>query len=147
MAPPKSLKGRVGVLVGVGETVVITVVAGPPGSGKTLAVAQWASSAATPAVAWLTCEAAHASARQLAVDIVASLQPLGDHIGDFSTPGYMGGAVPIPTALVKVTVSPVAGDNTANIQNAINTVSALPPDVSGDRPLPIPRNFHQALHA
>ncbi len=47
-------------------------------------------------------------------------QPLGDHIQDYSTAGYKGGTVPIPDVPVKVTISPVAGDDTANIQNAIN---------------------------
>src|SRR4051812_27197472 len=41
-------------------------------------------------------------------------QPLGDHIEDFGMVGYQGGSVPIPGVAVKVTISPVAGDNTAN---------------------------------
>src|SRR5947207_909110 len=60
-------------------------------------------------------------------------RPLGDHIEDFSTSGYMGGTATIPDVAVKATVSPIAGDNTANIQNAINTVAALPLDISGIR--------------
>jgi autotransporter-associated beta strand protein len=60
-------------------------------------------------------------------------QPLGDHIQDYGMVGYMGGTVPIPNVPVKATISPVAGDNTANIQNAINTVAALPLDATGFR--------------
>jgi len=60
-------------------------------------------------------------------------QPLGDHIQDYSTAGYMGGTVPIPDVPIKATVSPIAGDDAANIQNAINTVAALPLDANGFR--------------
>ncbi|HSV13210.1 MAG TPA: glycosyl hydrolase family 28-related protein, partial [Tepidisphaeraceae bacterium] len=60
-------------------------------------------------------------------------QPLGDHVEDFGMAGYMGGTTPMPTAAVKATVSPIAGDNTANIQNAINAVAALPQDSTGMR--------------
>ena len=49
----------------------------------------------------------------------------GDKIMDFSTAGYEQGAKPIPTAPVEATVSPSGGDDTANIQAAIATVSAL----------------------
>lgn len=55
-------------------------------------------------------------------------QPLdsqGDKIMDFSTAGYGQGAVPIPTAPVEATVSPSGGDDTANIQAAIASVSAM----------------------
>ncbi len=51
---------------------------------------------------------------------------LGNHLPDFSYAGYMGGGVPLPVVPVKMTISPVSGDNTANIQNAINAVSAMP---------------------
>ena len=39
----------------------------------------------------------------------------------------------IPTVPVKETIWPVAGDNTAHVQAAIDKVSALPPDTSGFR--------------
>src|SRR5215467_13285562 len=52
--------------------------------------------------------------------------PKGDHIMDFSTAGYMGGGVALPTVPVKVTVHPSGGDDTTAIQNAINSVSAMP---------------------
>jgi hypothetical protein len=58
---------------------------------------------------------------------------LGNRLPDFSWAGYMGGGVPLPVLPVKTTISPIAGDNTANIQNAINTVSALTPDANGFR--------------
>ena len=62
--------------------------------------------------------------------------PLGNRILDQSGVGYKGGTVPLPnsnTVPVKVIVAPVAGDNVANIQNAINQVSALPLDTNGFR--------------
>lgn len=58
---------------------------------------------------------------------------LGNRLPDFSYAGYMGGGVPLPVLPVKMAISPVAGDNTANIQNAINAVSALTPDTNGFR--------------
>jgi hypothetical protein len=57
----------------------------------------------------------------------------GNTIHDSSHAGYAGGGVPIPTVPVKVTIWPIAGDNTANVQTAIDTVSALPQDKSGFR--------------
>jgi len=52
----------------------------------------------------------------------------GNTIMDFSWAGYMGGGVTVPVDAVpvKVTISPVSGDNTSNIQNAINEVAAMP---------------------
>lgn len=44
---------------------------------------------------------------------------------DFSYAGYMSGGVSIPSPEVKITVSPVAGDNTDIIQNAIDEVSQM----------------------
>lgn len=58
---------------------------------------------------------------------------LGNRLPDFSYAGYMGGGVPLPFVPVKMTISPVSGDNTANIQDAINAVSALAPDTNGFR--------------
>jgi hypothetical protein len=58
---------------------------------------------------------------------------LGNTIPDFSNAGYKGGGVPIPYVAIKETVWPVLGDNSSNIQAAIDCVSALPPDGSGFR--------------
>ena len=58
---------------------------------------------------------------------------LGNKIPDFSNAGYKGGGVPIPYVAIKETVWPVLGDNSANIQTAIDKVSALPLDASGFR--------------
>ena len=49
----------------------------------------------------------------------------GDKIMDFSYAGYMGGGVSIPLVPVTVTLSPVAGDNSAAIQKAIDEVSQM----------------------
>ncbi len=50
----------------------------------------------------------------------------GDRIMDFSYAGYMGGGVSIPVVPVKISLSPIAGDNTAAIQKAIDEVSKMP---------------------
>ncbi len=52
--------------------------------------------------------------------------PRGERLLDFSTAGYMGGGVAIPTAAVRETVQPSGGDDTAAIQAAIDAVSAMP---------------------
>lgn len=57
----------------------------------------------------------------------------GDTIHDASHAGYGGGGVAIPTVAVKETIWPVAGDNTANVQAAIDKVSTLPLDANGFR--------------
>jgi hypothetical protein len=57
----------------------------------------------------------------------------GNTIHDASHAGYSGGGVPIPTVPVKATIWPIAGDNTAHVQAAIDTVSALPLDKNGFR--------------
>ncbi|HKL21376.1 MAG TPA: hypothetical protein VJ904_06190, partial [Tichowtungia sp.] len=54
-------------------------------------------------------------------------------IPDFSKAGYQGGGVTIPFVPAAVTVSPSGGDDTAAIQNAINTVSAMPVGADGFR--------------
>jgi len=58
---------------------------------------------------------------------------LGNKIPDFSNAGYKGGGVAIPYVAIKETVWPVLGDNSANIQAAIDRVSAMTPDASGFR--------------
>jgi hypothetical protein len=66
--------------------------------------------------------------------LVYSNDTLGNYIPDFSYAGYQGGGVPLPTnAVVQQTVSAISGDNTANIQNAINTVGNLGLDANGFR--------------
>ncbi|MGA7696451.1 MAG: hypothetical protein WCA76_15600, partial [Candidatus Sulfotelmatobacter sp.] len=57
--------------------------------------------------------------------VYQALDAQGDEIMDFSTAGYEQGAVAIPTAPVEATVSPSGGDDTADIQNAIDAVSAM----------------------
>ncbi|GAB4418081.1 MAG: hypothetical protein OHK0039_29140 [Bacteroidia bacterium] len=57
----------------------------------------------------------------------------GNHIPDFSHAGYRGGGVPLPQVPAVMTIGPIAGDNTAHIQAAIDAVSALPPDSQGHR--------------
>jgi hypothetical protein len=57
----------------------------------------------------------------------------GNRIMDFSHAGYKGGGVRIPDVRAARTVKPVAGDNTAEIQAAIDEVSKLAPDANGFR--------------
>ncbi|MBU6409829.1 MAG: hypothetical protein KGR98_05520, partial [Verrucomicrobia bacterium] len=67
-------------------------------------------------------------------NLVYSNDDLGNHIPDFSYAGYESGGVALPTnVVVQQTVSPSGGDDTTNIQNAINAVEALPPDGNGVR--------------
>ena len=57
----------------------------------------------------------------------------GDRVPDFSDVGYRGGKQPLPDVPVAVAIQPIAGDNTAHIQAAIDQVSALPPGLEGFR--------------
>ena len=53
--------------------------------------------------------------------------PKGERLLDFSSAGYMGGGVAIPTVAVEQSVKPSGGsDDTAAIQAAIDAVSKLP---------------------
>ncbi len=57
----------------------------------------------------------------------------GNRIMDFSYAGYRGGGVSLPLAPVAANVSRIDGDNTAQLQAAIDSVSALSPDSNGMR--------------
>jgi hypothetical protein len=57
----------------------------------------------------------------------------GNRILDFSFAGYHGGGVALPAIAVAKNVAPVAGDSTATIQSAIDSLSSLPLDASGLR--------------
>ena len=61
------------------------------------------------------------------------LDELGNRVPDFSTCGYAGGDREIPSAQVRVVVTPVEGDETARIQQSIDYVASLPPDTNGLR--------------
>lgn len=65
--------------------------------------------------------------------LVYSADSFGNRIPDFSYAGFKGGGVPLPAANVVRTISPVAGDNTASIQQAVNEVAALPLGTDGIR--------------
>lgn len=56
-----------------------------------------------------------------------------NRIVDFSYAGYKNGEEAIPVVDVLAVLSPVAGDNTALIQNVIDSVSNLAPDANGIR--------------
>ena len=57
----------------------------------------------------------------------------GNRIPDYSHAGYKGGGVPLPSVPVVLTISPVAGDNTASIQAAIDQVGTMPVQADGYR--------------
>lgn len=57
----------------------------------------------------------------------------GNRIPDFSNAGYRGGGVALPVIPVIHTISPVEGDNTAHIQEALDSLSTLQPDQQGIR--------------
>jgi len=57
----------------------------------------------------------------------------GNTVIDSSHAGYSGGGVAVPSIPVRETIWPVAGDNTENIQAAINKVAARPLDAGGFR--------------
>ena len=58
--------------------------------------------------------------------LVYAITPHGDRIPDFSSAGYEGGGVALPSVPVRRTVKPSGADDTAAIQQAIDEVSALP---------------------
>ncbi|MCU0794918.1 MAG: autotransporter-associated beta strand repeat-containing protein [Akkermansiaceae bacterium] len=72
-------------------------------------------------------------------NLIHRLDERGQSIADFSNCGYRSGNVPLPDVQREiapsrwVTVSPGSGDDTALIQNAINTVKAMTPDANGWR--------------
>ncbi|HWW02201.1 MAG TPA: hypothetical protein VNZ64_21045 [Candidatus Acidoferrum sp.] len=53
--------------------------------------------------------------------------PAGDRIMDFSSAGYMGGGVALPSVPVKVTIAPSDGDDTEAIQSALDTLAKSEP--------------------
>jgi hypothetical protein len=58
----------------------------------------------------------------------------GNRVPDFSSVGYSGGTQPIPQVPVQITLSPQAnGDDTARIQQAIDTIFQHPLDAQGLR--------------
>jgi hypothetical protein len=58
---------------------------------------------------------------------------LGNRVPDFSRAGYRSGVAPIPDVPVRLALSPVSGDNTARIQQAIDAIATLPLDENGFR--------------
>ncbi len=57
----------------------------------------------------------------------------GYTLPDFGAAGYRGGGIPIPDVPVKKEISPISGDNTQHIQDAINEMGLLPLDANGIR--------------
>lgn len=91
-------------------------------------------------VCFFNCVSRAAPPRQVPVisigtngNLVYTRDKLGNGVPDFSTCGYSGGDKPVPNAGVKVVVSPIQGDETGRIQNAIDYVAGLPTDTNGLR--------------
>src|SRR5437016_1022311 len=57
----------------------------------------------------------------------------GNRIMDFSSAGYKAGGVQLPTIRIAKKVNPISGDNTAQIQAAIDAVSGLAATADGFR--------------
>ena len=90
------------------------------------------------------CEGIHGEGEPLAVvndcdTLSYGLYPAHDETGarhrlpDFSFAGYMGGGVPLPSVPAILTLEPQAGDNHAQIQSAIDSISTRMPDSNGHR--------------
>lgn len=58
---------------------------------------------------------------------------VGDSIPNYSSAGYGGGGVTIPTPPVTTTLSPSGGDDTTALQNAINNIEAMSIGANGFR--------------
>ena len=56
-----------------------------------------------------------------------------NYIADFSHAGYRNGEVELPSVPTVVTIDAVEGDNTANIQSALDELAARQPDADGYR--------------
>src|ERR1700722_11537061 len=66
--------------------------------------------------------------------LVYTNDDLGNHLIDYSYAGYESGGVAIPTnGIIRTTLSVIAGDNTTQIQNAINSVAGMSADINGVR--------------
>ncbi len=71
----------------------------------------------------------------------------GNVIPDFSYAGYMGGGVKLPELPVKITLEPVEGDDSIQIQRAINRISNVTPDENGFRGAILLKKGIYDLHA
>jgi len=66
--------------------------------------------------------------------LVYTNDDLGNHLIDYSYAGYESGGVAIPTnGVIRTTLSVIAGDNTTQIQNAINSAGGMSADTNGVR--------------
>jgi hypothetical protein len=65
--------------------------------------------------------------------LIYSRDAMGNRVPDFSYVGYKEGNEPIPDIGVKYAISPIEGDDTLHIQQAINYIESLPLDEQGFR--------------
>lgn len=103
-----------------GRTIGIALI----GIGLLIGAAQWGNTA-TNLSSW--------AYPRVSGRLQAQPDALGNRILDYSTVGYRNGTAPIPDVPVKITLSPVAGDDAATIQAAINAVKGLSLDTNGFR--------------
>jgi hypothetical protein len=103
------------------------------------ALANCAKASAMIVILPLVCSAANSKWVRVGGSdrLLYTMDDRGDRIMDFSTVGYKGGIVPLPDyAALGVpinTVTPIAGDNLAHLQTAINQTAALPLNSNGFR--------------
>ncbi len=67
-------------------------------------------------------------AKPVGHELTYATTPKGDRLLDFSTAGYMGGGVALPSVPMKVTLKPSGGDDSAAINGALADVAKLPLD-------------------
>jgi hypothetical protein len=65
--------------------------------------------------------------------LVYEIGPRGDRMPDYSHAGYLGGGIEPPLLPAQVVVSPIDGDDTGEIQRAIDHVASRSPDDDGFR--------------
>ncbi|WP_215909296.1 glycoside hydrolase family 55 protein [Streptacidiphilus fuscans] len=118
---------------------LVSAVAALAAGGIALAVSDAGASVASqaPAAGAATSTATGATTAWLGYSggkLVYGHDAQGNQVPDYSHAGYEGGGVPLPTAAVRDRVAkPSGGDDTAQIQAAIDAVSKLPVNSQGLR--------------
>ncbi|HEU4422598.1 MAG TPA: hypothetical protein VFR67_08660 [Pilimelia sp.] len=85
--------------------------------------------AAIPAGGWHSAHVSYAANGRLRY----ATDPAGNRIPDFSYAGYRYGEADLPNVPVVATLTPVSGDNTRRIQDAVDRVGSRTPDKNGHR--------------
>lgn len=127
MQPPTSLSRRALLAAAVGTTAIACTTPVPPVPSPTPSSTPPPTPSANPD-GWVP------DLLQVAPDGRLTHRTKDGHrLPDFGSAGYRGGRAPLPDVAVVHTVGPVAGDNTAHLQQAIDQVASLPRDREGFR--------------